>query len=315
MLPFLASSDDEERSQRRHQVDRCLPGLGHIVGRRVGLQRDARRYLQIAAGCVPLREKEIEVIRIAGCECERIKIDVAVDFAMNAAKVHRQLLIDEHPNVIVPREAKVLSRLVCKRRVDLIRERVIMAGPLVPAKSAIDREERGTGIRKNPGSPFIQGYGVIIPQVYASRIVIPLVEPCLAMHRIGRAVSRAPRVLRRAVDAEGRFDDSGLIAADDVLKIRVTRKPASGSAIIMKVPNRPGKRDRVGANRQAKTSRGCAEQSQKCCAFHKGIVLFFDFVTPFNDCINPARNCRHFKGSRIYQHPLGHLNLAPPRLW
>ncbi len=73
--------------------------------------------------------------------CLRRERHAAALCAVHAAEVHREVLVDEDPDVVVTREAQDLGALVFEPVPDLAREVEVVRVALVAEALAVDREE------------------------------------------------------------------------------------------------------------------------------------------------------------------------------
>jgi len=61
---------------------------------------------------------------------------------MNPAKIDHELLVDEHPHVVVAGEAEFLARRVCELSMNLVCKMIIIPKDACVEKLSVNREER-----------------------------------------------------------------------------------------------------------------------------------------------------------------------------
>jgi hypothetical protein len=98
------------------------PGLVDSIQGMPLLEVDGSLDAQGRAAGLPIALEEIPLVRFAGREAELVQIDGIGHGDMHAAQVDHQLVVDEHPNIIIPAEFEWLSRYVGKGRMGFAAE-------------------------------------------------------------------------------------------------------------------------------------------------------------------------------------------------
>src|SRR5690606_37923762 len=84
---------------------------------------------------VPYNQSEVR-----GCGC--VQRDAAAEGGVNAAEIDHELSVDEHPDIVVTREAEDLSTGEGERVTELAREvEVLPRRPVVSEPQTIERDE------------------------------------------------------------------------------------------------------------------------------------------------------------------------------
>lgn len=86
------------------------------------LGADGRVDAEVRLGGVPFGVEDVQQIDLADGEAEVVELDACGGVAVYTADVDRQLLVDEHPDVVITREREGLAAAVLKAGVDLGRE-------------------------------------------------------------------------------------------------------------------------------------------------------------------------------------------------
>ncbi len=110
-----------------HRRRRALPRVRQprqacAGGGSLRLGADGRVDAKVRLDGVALGVEDIERIDLTGVEAEVVELDAHAGVPVYAADVDRQLLVDEHPDVVVTREREGLTAAVLEAGVDLGRE-------------------------------------------------------------------------------------------------------------------------------------------------------------------------------------------------
>src|SRR5690606_19974559 len=110
---------------------------------------------------------------------------------VEAAEIDRQTAVDEDPQVVVAREGEHLTADVSKLRLELQREVIVVAAPLVAESLAVDREKVAAVVVVYPALPALDQRDLDLRcQVDPGDVAVPLVEVLPAARREGRWAAR-----------------------------------------------------------------------------------------------------------------------------
>ena len=107
---------------------------------------DRGRHLEVRIGNLALGVEDVQIVRLAECEAERVEVDTSSRGGVHAAHIDRELVVDEDPHVVVSLEAERLAAEVRELDMNLGRVKVVVQGSRPPdGVRALGRHERQSG--------------------------------------------------------------------------------------------------------------------------------------------------------------------------
>ena len=89
---------------------------------------ESRRQFEVAVVWLPLGVEDVHQIVRTNGQVERIEVDLAAHLRMHSPKIDDQLVVNEHPHIVIAHEPEHLTdAAVCKLDVDLARKQVVVA--------------------------------------------------------------------------------------------------------------------------------------------------------------------------------------------
>ena len=159
-------------------------------------------------------------IVLAHSQTKRVKVHRASHFGVHTAEIDDELVVDEHPHVVVAAELEELAATIREAQVDLTREekvvhaRAIVRSHLVEALS-VEREVLRVRVRRDVRRRVIVEREVLLDADVDARYVLEPLRHCAAIVEHAR-VHRLPvrqRLARGAAGAKATCTDRLAIGA------------------------------------------------------------------------------------------------------
>src|SRR6478752_3797123 len=196
-----------------------------LLDHRVATARDFQAGFdaEVGAGDVALAPKEGERVGLSIDEAEGVEHDAPSHLVVGSTEVEGELVVDEHPNVVVTDEGEDFPGMVLELQVQLEGHVIVVRVALVLQQHPVDRKEPGATrrIAAHDAAVVIVGVRIagicrvgqelerqVLPHVHVRGVVKPSGE-VLGTGRSHRALLGA-RVLGSLVRAKHCLHDSGV---------------------------------------------------------------------------------------------------------
>src|SRR6476619_1619005 len=123
-----------------------------------------------------LGKEQIKIVSVSRSQSQRVEVYQCTLSSMHATQVDRQLIVQEHPNVVVTCKAKRLPCLIGERCMQLSGEAEIVPLPLITQKLIVDREEAGVVVCVNARAGISEGQADSRSLIDTCSIVKPLTK-------------------------------------------------------------------------------------------------------------------------------------------